>query len=129
MPFLMRWPAGIHQPGREWDGLIGQVDLMATLAEIAGVDRLPDEAGEDSQSFAEVLRDPALEPKQSPRLPLINHGAKGRFAITDANWKLILAHEDQGEELYAWRSIRPRPETCATNRPPWRIGCASGSPI
>ncbi len=100
VPFLMRWPAGIHQPGREWDGLIGQVDLMATLAEIAGVDRLPDEAGEDSQSFAEVLRDPALEPKQSPRLPLINHGAKGRFAITDANWKLILAHEDQGEELY-----------------------------
>ncbi len=56
VPFIVRWPAGIDQAGRKWDGLVGQTDLLATFAELVGA-KLPDNAGEDSQSFASVLKD------------------------------------------------------------------------
>ena len=96
VPFFVRWPAGIIQPGRSWDKIVGQVDLLATFAEIIGVE-LPENAGEDSQSFAPVLFN-KIEEYQ--RLPLINHSASGRFAITEGNWKLILPEGEIGIELY-----------------------------
>lgn len=103
VPFLIRWPAGIQQPGRVYDGLVGQIDLMATLAELTGAD-LPDDAGEDSQSFLSVLRD---QDHNHQRLPLINHGAQGRFAITEGDWKLIMPHNNKNFELFHL-SIDPR---------------------
>ena len=96
VPFLVRWPAGIKQPGRIYDGPVGQVDLMATLADIVGI-KLEDRDAVDSQSFAEVMRDPNAKHQ---RLPLINHGAKGRFAITEGHWKLVLPHQRASAELY-----------------------------
>jgi arylsulfatase A len=96
VPFFVRWPAGIAKPGRRYDGLVGQTDLIATFADIAGA-KLPEGAGEDSDSFAAVLRDPAAS---LTRTPLINHGINGRFSITDGNWKLILPHRKQKAELY-----------------------------
>lgn len=96
VPFFIRWPSGIDKPGRAWDGLIGQTDLIATIADITGA-KLPPNAGEDSQSFAKVLTDSATE---HTRLPLINHGVHGRFAITEGTWKLILPHRDAKTELY-----------------------------
>ncbi|MEQ9411430.1 MAG: arylsulfatase [Fuerstiella sp.] len=96
VPFFVRWPAGIADPGRTCEQLIGQVDLLATVADLTG-DPLPPDAGEDSQSFAAVLRDPASDHE---RLPLINHGASGRFAVTDGTWKLILPHRKLTSELY-----------------------------
>ncbi|WP_411845928.1 sulfatase-like hydrolase/transferase [Roseibacillus persicicus] len=97
VPFLVRWPAGIAGPGRSYDGLVGQLDFLATLAELMGV-QLPDDAGEDSQSFARVLLDPDAE---RTRVPLINHGcADARYAITDGPWKLILPGEKTSMELY-----------------------------
>lgn len=96
IPFFVRWPAGIKAPGRTWPQLVGQTDLLATVAEIVGAP-LPENAGEDSQSFASVLFEAA--PRHA-RLPLINHGAGGRFAITEGNWKLILPHGGQDAELY-----------------------------
>jgi len=96
VPFFVRWPAGIKAPGRVWDRLVGQVDLMATFAEILGTE-LPEDAGEDSQSFASVLFDPD---SKRERLPLINHGANGRFAITEGHWKLVMPHKRLSAELY-----------------------------
>ncbi len=96
VPFLVRWPAGIREPAREWGGLVGQVDLLATIAELVGAE-LPESAGEDSASFAAVLREP--KPKLE-RLPLVNHGNDGRYAITDRNWKLLLPGEKGAAELY-----------------------------
>lgn len=96
MPFFVRWPAGIKRPGRSWSGLVGQTDLLATLAEVVGA-QLPANAGEDSQSFAKVLADPKAKVK---RLPLINHGSRGRFSITEGTWKLILPHRRDQLELY-----------------------------
>ena len=96
VPFFVRWPQGIKQPGRKCDALVGQVDIMATLAEITGT-QLDSNGGEDSQSFATVL---SQSDYKHERLPIINHGIGGRFAITDANWKYIAAHRESKAELY-----------------------------
>lgn len=96
VPFFVRWPAGIVRPGRTWDGLIGQVDVLATVAEL--VDRpLPPDAGEDSRSFASVLFHPSAE---HHREPLVNHAANGRFAVTRGEWKLVMPHRRSDPELY-----------------------------
>ncbi len=96
VPFFIRWPGGIAEPGRTWDGLVGQVDLLGTIADMIG-DRLPYEAGEDSQSFYSVLRDSKSKYR---RYPLINHAMRGRFSVTEGDWKLIMPHGDLGHELY-----------------------------
>ena len=96
VPFFVRWPNGINNPGRTWDGLVGQVDILATLASLHNFN-LPDQTGEDSQSFLAVLTDSATDHE---RLPLINHGANGRFSITDGTWKLIMPHRKSKAELY-----------------------------
>lgn len=96
VPFFVRWPGGIQQPGRSWDKPVGQVDLLATVADLLGVS-LPADAAEDSQSFLSVLQNPEAEHE---RLPLINHSLDGRFAVTDGRWKLILPSGKAEAELY-----------------------------
>ena len=96
VPFFIRWPAGIIEPGRSWDGLIGQVDLVATCAELIDAE-LPANGGEDSHSMLSVLI--TSEPDHQ-RLPLINHASNGRFAITNGDWKLVLPDDKNGTELY-----------------------------
>ncbi len=96
VPFFVRWPGGIKKPGRNSDALVGQTDILATLAEIVGA-VVPDDAAEDSQSFAKILRSPKAD---HGRLPLINHGSNGRFAVTEGTWKLIMAHGKLKAELY-----------------------------
>ncbi len=99
VPFLVRWPAGIAQPGRRWRRTIGQTDLLATLAEVIGA-KLPADAGEDSQSFATVLKNPV---SNFQRLPLVAHGngaGSYRYAITQGNWKLVLRDNRNEGELY-----------------------------
>ena len=96
VPFFVRWPGGIKEPGRSWDGLVGQIDLLSTVAEMIGA-KLPGDAGEDSQSFYSVLQKPNSSHK---RLPLLNHAIGGRLSITEGSWKLIMPHEKLGYELY-----------------------------
>jgi len=96
VPFFVHWPKGIEEPGRVWNGPVGQTDLLATFADLIGA-KLPDNAGEDSQSFAPVLLDPE---SGYERLPLINHGNDGRYSVTDGNWKLILPSAKHPVELY-----------------------------
>ncbi len=96
VPFFVRWPGGIVQPGRKWDRLVGQVDLLATFADLLDA-ALPETAGEDSHSFAAVLTNPRADYE---RPPLINHAANGRFAITAGHWKLILPFRKVALELY-----------------------------
>ncbi len=99
VPLMVRWPEGIATPGRRWDKPIGQTDVLATIAELLGT-KLSDDAGEDSQSFAAVLRN-ASDDYQ--RLPLITHGngaGEYRYAITDGDWKLVLRDRKHADELY-----------------------------
>ena len=96
VPFFVRWPGGIQEPSRSYDRVVGQVDLLATFADVIE-SKLPENAGEDSQSFYSVLK--SSQTKYT-RLPLINHGSGGRFAITEGSWKLVLAHKKSTPELY-----------------------------
>nr|WP_246114658.1 arylsulfatase [Rubripirellula tenax] len=114
VPFLVRWPSGIKQPGRTWDKTVGQVDLLATFAELTGA-TLPDNAGEDSQSFASVLTNASADHQ---RLPLINRGeADGRYSITEGNWKLILPNKKQKHELFDVRSDPAETKNVADQHP------------
>ena len=96
MPFLVRWPAGIQQPGRQIDSLIGQVDVLATIASVVKAE-LPDDGGEDSVSFAQTFGElkgdgsGSVQSDESVRAPLITHGNNGRYAITEGQW-LSLIH-------------------------------------
>jgi len=96
VPFLVRWPAGIKQPGRAWDQLVGQTDLLATFAEMLG-SPLPANAGEDSESFYKALINPNATLARSP---IIHHGSSGRFAVRDGDWKLVFPHKKEPMELY-----------------------------
>ena len=96
VPFIIRWPAGIVNPGRLCEQPVCQTDILATLAELLD-DSLPGNAGEDSQSFLAVL----TSEKQHIRLPIIHHGSNGQFAIRDRQWKLVMGKQkSQKRELY-----------------------------
>ena len=114
VPFLVRWPAGIKEPNRTWDKPVGQVDLLATFAEITGA-TLPANAAEDSQSFAAVLAQASAD---YDRLPLINRGEEGdRYAITEGNWKLILQSKKAPIELYNLATDKAETKNLASDHP------------
>ena len=96
VPFIVRWPAGIVNPGRLCAQPVCQTDVLATLAELLD-DVLPINAGEDSQSFLSAL----TSQKTDSRLPIIHHGSSGQFAIRDRQWKLVMGKQkSQNRELY-----------------------------
>ena len=96
VPFIVRWPAGIVSPGRIYSLPVCQTDLLATLAELVGVS-LPNDAGEDSQSFLPALTKTATV----NRVPIIHHSSRGEFAIRDKQWKLVMGSaKKRTQELY-----------------------------
>lgn len=114
VPFLVRWPAGIKQPGRSWDKVVCQTDLLATFAELLGAD-LPDDAGEDSQSFASVLVAPNADYN---RVPFVSHDSRDmRYAITDGTWKLVLPSGKKSGELYNLATDRAEATNVAARYP------------
>jgi arylsulfatase A-like enzyme len=105
VPFLVRWPARI-KAGTVCDQLVGQIDLLATFAELVG-ETLPDDAGEDSVSFLPAL---VGTPSAPIRTSLIVQSGNGSFAIRDGQWKLCLCPGSGG-----WSP--PRPEDDASGLP------------
>lgn len=103
VPFVMRWPAVI-QAGRVCREPVGQVDLLATCADLVGV-KLPANAGEDSFSLLAALR--GEDYPRPLRGPLMHHSASGYFAIRDGQWKLNLFRGSGGS--LAPRLIVPKP--------------------
>jgi len=87
VPFIVRWPKGIKNEGRTWDAPVSQLDLMATFADILDY-RLPDNAGEDSQSFKPVLNNESYQ--REPLISVGNSAKDRRYAITHGDWKLLL---------------------------------------
>lgn len=91
VPFLARWPKTIPA-GTVSGETIGLIDVMATVAEIAGIP-LPDREAEDSWSFL-----PALRGGKSSRPAdegLVMHGANGAFGIRQGDWVFIDAKTGQ----------------------------------
>ena len=97
VPFVARWPDKV-KAGSRTDQLVGQLDLLATAAEIVGV-KVNQNGGEDSVSFLPVLTGAATKPI---RTSIVSQSIGGQFAVRDGNWKLCLCPGSGG-----WSSPRP----------------------
>lgn len=91
MPFIVRWPAKV-EAGTSCDDVICLTDLMATCAELIGA-KLPDNAGEDSVSFAPAFKG---QPIESSRKGVVHHSISGRFAYREGKWKAIFTNGSGG---------------------------------
>ena len=96
VPFIAHWPKVI-KAGSRTGKLVCLTDVMATSAEIAGID-LPESAAVDSISFL-----PALQGKDNhARQDVIHHSIAGYFSIRQGNYKLALCPDSGG-----WTSPKP----------------------
>ncbi|CAA6680260.1 Unannotated [Lentimonas sp. CC4] len=92
IPFIVRWPH-IIEAGMQSDQLICMTDVFATFAEYFAFD-VSDNTAEDSISFLSTLQG---ADSNVSRETIIHHDARGRFAIRDGDWKLILRADDKVE--------------------------------
>lgn len=97
-PFIARWP-GQTTPGSRCSQVIGQLDLLATCAEIVGAP-LPDSAGEDSVSMLPLLR--GRDTTARSQIGLVNESNNGSLAIHQGKWKLLLCPDSGG-----WSEPKP----------------------
>jgi len=85
VPFLIKWPEKI-EAGSVSDEVISQVDIMATLASIVGVE-LPENAAPDSYDFSPILKG---ESYPSPlRETTIHNTYESIWAIRKGDWLYI----------------------------------------
>ena len=84
VPLIAHWPRVIPAGGTN-NSLVGLCDLMATFAELAGVD-LDVKQAPDSASFAKLLTDSGAK---GARQNLIMQSI-GPFVVRDGDWKLCL---------------------------------------
>ena len=102
----------LWRPGRTCDATICQTDVLATISDLLNT-TLPDNAGEDSQSFLRALYGEEL----GERLPKIHHGSNGRFAVRIGDWKLVLPHKKAKIELYNLKSDPSETTNVADQQP------------
>ena len=96
VPFIVRWPGRIES-GSTSHQITSLTDVMATIAEIVGVE-LPPDAAEDSYSMLPAL----LGQKETPiRDYILQQGFGGSryLAIRRGKWK-YLAHKGSGGNRY-----------------------------
>ena len=85
VPFIVRWPETV-KPGTVTVQLVHQADLLATFADVFGVE-LPDDQGEDSFSLLPLLKDV----NQPVRDTSVSCSIRGIPSVRHANWKYIAA--------------------------------------
>ena len=85
VPFVVRWP-GVVQPGVVTDEPICLNSLMATCAELLGVELAADE-GVDSFSILPELRGETIDKPTHP--VIVHHSISGKFAVRIGDWKYI----------------------------------------
>lgn len=85
VPFIVRWPGRI-KAGSISDEVISQVDIMATLTGIAGIE-LPENAAPDSYNFTPVLKG---EKYHSPfREATVHNTYESIWGIRKGDWLFI----------------------------------------
>ncbi len=96
VPFFVRWPNKV-KAGSKWSFPVCQTDFLATFADMLGK-KLPDNSGEDSVSFYRAL----IGQVAPQRLAMIHHGMRGRYAVREGKWKLIMesGRKNSKMELY-----------------------------
>ena len=91
VPFFARWPKEI-KPGSKCNGLVCQTDILATIAQLVGVE-FDSKSAPDSFSMFKLLKG-----DQRTRKPVVHHSINGQLAIRDGDWKLIMGSGSGGRE-------------------------------
>jgi len=85
VPFIVKWPGEI-KAGSISDEVVSQIDLMATIAEITGIE-LPDHAAPDSYNILPILKG---EDYPSPyREATIHNTYESKWGIRKGDWLYI----------------------------------------
>lgn len=105
VPLIIKWP-GVVKPGAVCDEPVMSIDLLPTLAEIAGV-KAETTPQLDGESLADLLRDPAAKLKRQSLYWHYPHyhpgGATPYGAVRAGDMRLVEFYEDQHVELYNLR--------------------------
>lgn len=115
-PLIARWPDGISTPGRRHDGVGHVIDVMATVAEVAGASYPATIAGQPTIPLAGTSLVPALrvEGGETSRTLFWEHW--GNYAVRDGRWKLV--RRNPGDwELYNMVADRTETNDLATRYP------------
>jgi len=84
VPLIIRYPGRV-KGGEVYDHLISLTDLFATLADLTGYD-LPNESGEDSFSFWDVLNG---DTEKVVRDHMVHNSSRNLYALRKDGWKFI----------------------------------------
>jgi arylsulfatase A len=96
VPFIVKWP-GVVPAASVSHALVGQVDLLATLAAAAGAD-VPAGAASDSYNLLPVWKTNA----PGPRRTIVHNTFKDAYAIRHENWVLIAAKSGAHSRVPDW---------------------------
>ena len=92
VPFFIRWP-GKFSPGKAVERITAHIDLLPTLADIAGIDQLPKEQVE-GRSLVPLLKNPNAKWKDRY---LFTQGARWKTGAepTDHMWKRFAVRNER----------------------------------
>lgn len=95
VPFVVRWPGEVPA-GKVSDGLISQIDIMATLAGVINYE-LPYEAADDSHNQIALWKG-GLSARES----IVHNTKKDHYAMRKDNWVLVDAKSGVVSKPPAW---------------------------
>lgn len=95
VPFIVRWP-GVVRAGTVTDGLMSQIDIMATLAAVVGFE-LPADAADDSHDQLALWKG-----GESARTSIVHNTRENHYAIRKGNWVLIDAPSGNVSGVPTW---------------------------
>jgi len=84
VPFIISYP-GVTKPNSVSDSLVGQIDIMGTIAEIVDYKMPETNAAEDSRSMLGTLKNASTETRQN----LVHNTFRTSFAVRQGDWLLI----------------------------------------
>jgi arylsulfatase len=92
VPFFIRWP-GKFSPGKAVERITAHIDLLPTLADIAGIDQLP-KGQVEGRSLVPLLKNPKAKWKDRY---LFTQGARWKTGAepTDHMWKRFAVRNDR----------------------------------
>ncbi len=102
VPFIVRWP-GVVKPDTTIDALVSTIDVLPTLAEIAGVEAPPNVDGRSLLPLLKGAPNVAWRDAYCDTYDMIYLGDDGEKPhmrmIRSDDWKLLLYHDENGKPL------------------------------
>ena len=84
VPFIIKYP-GVTKPGSVNHSLVGQIDIIATIADVVGYKFPKEHAAEDSKSMLASLKNASAPVRAS----LVHNTYKGVYGIREGDWVMI----------------------------------------